>query len=686
MNIKNKIIQELEKKEIPDLDFLSSKEVLEISEELLLEFLEEEKKDFEKKLKLDNSKIDFELFEEESKLNFFWSLLNHFNSTNSNDKLREIIENIEPKLTEFANEVAYSKRFFEMFEYCLENCNLDQEQAKIISDTVKHYKIRWINLSEEKQEELKKISLELSKLTTKFSNNVLDDEKDFIYFLDSDEFLKDFPESDLENAKNLYKEKTKNNPPLTPAFNTKGGEIWYAFDSSASSYTAIMKYCSSSKIRKHFADAHSSFASKWKYDNRENVLKIIELKNKKAEILWYKNYAELSLEFKMAESPKQVIDLLSDLSQKAKIKAQKEIKEIKEFFQLKELNSWDMAYYSRILKEKKYKLDDKKLKEYFEFRNTQNALFDTVNKLYGIEMEKYNPPLAPTFNTKVGENVIEYYKVYKDWKFISYFIWDYFYNENKRSGAWADELRSRFLDKKSIVVNVMGFKKSQNWKTLLTLWEVTTLFHEFGHAIHSMLSKSKYSDLSGFWVEWDFVELPSQIMEKWASSELAIKNVAKHFETWETLSDELFQSLQKLKYFGSWNFILGQTNYWVSDMMFYSWEKFENIEDLDKKYLEKINKLSIFKKEENYKQYCSFSHIFAGGYSAGYYSYIWADIIVEEVWEEFRKNWIYDNKTAQKFYDKILWAGSIKKASKMFQDFKWRWVKIDAFLEANGIK
>ena len=680
MNIKNKIIQELEKKDIPDLAFLSSEEVLNIAEELLLELLEEEKKDFQEKLKIDNSKINFDLFEKESKLNFFWSLINHFNSTNSNDKLRKIIENIESKLTEFWNEVAYSKRYFEMLEYCLENCNLDKEQNKVISDAIKHYKVRWINLSEEKQEQLKKINLELSELSTKFSNNVLDDEKQFEYFLEDDEFLKEFPESDLENARNLYKEKIKNNPPLTPAFNTKGVENWYAFDSSSSSYIAIMKYCSSSKIRKYFADAHSSFASKWKFDNRENVLKIIELKNKKAKILWYKNYAELSLEFKMADSPKQVIDLLSDLSQKAKKKAEKEIEEIKEFFRLKELNSWDMAYYSRILKEKKYKLDDKKLKEYFEFENTKKALFETVKKLYGIEMKPHPNPFL------IGEG-IELYKVYKDWKFISYFIWDYFYNENKRSWAWNVELRDKFKDKKAIFSNNMNFIKSKNWKTLLTLSEVETIFHEFGHAIHWMLSSNrvKYSDL-WYNVEWDFIELPSQIMEKWASSEFTIKNVAKHYKTWETLSDELFEALQKLKYFGTWNFILSQTIYWVTDMMFFSWEKFKNIEDLNKKFLEKVNELSIFKKWDDYKMYCSFSHIFDWAYSAGYYSYMWADIIVEEIWSEFKKNWVYDKKTAQKFYDKILWAGSIKKASEMFKDFMGRWVKIDAFLEANGIK
>jgi peptidyl-dipeptidase Dcp len=232
----------------------------------------------------------------------------------------------------------------------------------------------------------------------------------------------------------------------------------------------------------------------------------------------------------------------------------------------------------------------------------------------------------------------------------------------------------------------MSFVKSKSWKTLLTLWETTTLFHEFGHAIHSMLSKSKYSELSGFWVEWDFVELPSQILEKWASDDLTIGNVAKHYQTWEKLSTDLVEALEKLKYFWTGGFVLWQNTYSVTDMMFYSWKKFNSIEELDNAYLEKINSLSIFQKDKDYKMYCSFSHIFAGWYSAGYYSYMWADILVDEIWAQFKKNWVFDKTTATAFEQKILWAGSINKAKDMFEDFMGRWVSIEAFLEEKGLK
>ena len=373
MTTKQQIINELETHDFPNLKFLFSEEVLNMVPELLEEFLEEEKKDFDEKLKLDNSKISFSIFDEESKMSYFWSILNHFNNVASSDFLRKIIDEFEPKLVEFWNELSYSKRYFEMLVYCSLNCDLDIEQTKIISDSIKWFKVRWINLDKDKQEELKQINKQLSELTTKFSNNVLDDEKQFEYFLEDDEFLKELPESDLQNAKNLAEKKWKK---------------WFAFDSSGSSYLTIMKYCVSSDIRKYFSDIHSSFASNWKYDNRENVLKIINLKNTKSKLLGYENYWELSLEFKMAESPKQVLELLESLSKKAKKKALLEVEEVRDYFDLKQVNAWDMWYYSRILKKEKYNLDDKKLKEYFEFENTKKALFDTVENLYWIVMKQ----------------------------------------------------------------------------------------------------------------------------------------------------------------------------------------------------------------------------------------------------------------------------------------------------------
>ena len=661
MELKEKVIIELERKDFPNLEFLYSEEVLNIAEDILLEFLDEDIVKFNNKLKIDNKDITFDLFEEESNLSFFWGLLNHLTNINSWDKVRSIIENIEPKLNDFYNDISYSKRYFEMFEYCFNNCELNLEQKKIIEDSIRAFKIKWINLEKDKQDELKIIIKKLSELSNKYSNNLLDSEKEFEYTLEDDLFLKELPKSDLTNALDKAKIKWKK---------------WYLFDSSHSSYISILKYCNNSEIRKYFLESHNSFASEWKYDNREIVLHIIKLREKKAKILNYKNYAELSLEFKMAKNPEEVIDLLNDLAIKSKPKALKEVEEIKDFFWLEEINQWDMAYYSRLLKEKKYNLDDKKLKDFFEFENTKKALFETVEKLYWIEMKKID--IKEKYN-----NDIEIYEVYKWEKFISYFMWDYFYNENKRSWAWANELRERFEDKKSIVINNMSFIKSEN--ILLTLSEVETIFHEFWHAIHSMLSKSKYADLTWVQVEWDFVELPSQLLENWSNNTDTIINVAKHYQTWKKIPNDLVESLEKLKYFWTGNFVLWQSIIAITDMMFHSSFEVNNIEELNKKFLNIVNELAIFKKDDKYKMYCSFWHIFDGWYSAWYYSYLWADIIVDEVLVEFKKYWMYDKQIAWKFEKNILWAGSVKKAAEMFEDFMWRGIQIDAFMERKGL-
>ena len=658
-DLKNRVIFELERSDFPNLEFLLSEEVLDEAKNILEDLLEEAKKEFNELLNTSNEDITFEAFSKKSKLSYFRKLLQYLNLVNSNKKIRSVINSFWSKITDFHNEKKYSKRYFDILKYLIEKGGLNEEQEKILNDAIRDFKIRWIELSKEKQEELKIINKRLSKLWTKFSNNVMDSKKEFEYFLETDEFLKELPETDLENARIRAEKKWKK---------------WYLFDASMSSYISIIDYCSDSGIRKYFMDTFNSFASSWKLDNRKIVLEIINLKNKKAKILGYNNYAELSLEHKMADSPEQILDLIIQISEKARAKALDETNEIKDFFNLDKLELWDIFYYSRILREKKYNYDDKKLKEYFEFNNTKQAIFDTVEKLYWLKM------VAIDVDGKHDENV-EIYEVYKDGKLISYFLWDYFYNENKRSWAWASELRKKHNGKIPIVSNTMNFMRSESSDTLLTLWEVITMAHEFGHAIHSMLSKSEYSELTGFWVEWDFIELPSQLLEKWVSERDTIVNIGKHYKTWERIPEDLLENMEKLKHFGKWLQIINQCVYGIVDMMFFSGEYFESVEDLEKFFLENVNKFSIFQRDNNYKMYTSFSHIFSWPYSAGYYWYMWANIIVDEIWVKFKEKWIYDKEFAAEFLDKILWAGSIRSASEMFYDLMWRGVESKAFLK-----
>nr|MDD3720381.1 M3 family metallopeptidase [Candidatus Gracilibacteria bacterium] len=662
MTIKQKILQELQNPKMLDLKFLFSKEVLDVSLEVLQELLDEEKKDFDEILKLTNEKITFETFMDFSKLDLFFSLLNHLQNVKSSDEIRNIIEDFEPKYVDFGNYIAYNKRYYDMIVYCKNNCNLDNEQKRILDLSIKSYEVKGINLEEEKQNRLKEISKRLSELSQKFGNNLLDSEKEFKYVFETDETIKDIPQNELEEAKIKAE---------------KEGKTGYLFDSSPASYMAIMKYCTESDVRKHFFTEKHKFASSGKFDNRKLVLEILKLRDEKSHILGYKNYAELSLVFKMADTPENVIKLIDEVSIKAKDKAETEIVEFKKYFNLADFNPWDLAYYSRIYKEKEFNFDERELKKYFEFDKVLNGLFTIANKLYGIEMREVE---IDSYSSD-----IRFYEVYKEGKLISYFVGDYFYNQDKRSGAWCDNMRPKIEYKGKtyipIVVNVCAFLNQGTGKTLLNFIDVETMFHEFGHALHEMLSKSKYSDLSGFNVEWDFVELPSQLMENWCNEEESLKLFAKHNETGEEIPKSMLETMDKLKKYGTGNFTLRQNEFASLDMHLHSKVVPDNIEKLDDFVLDFINNYGIFKKDKDYKMYASFSHIFDGGYGAGYYSYMWAEIIEAQVWSIFKNKGIFDKETADRFLKTILSAGTTKDASMLFEDFAGVSISPNAFLD-----
>lgn len=659
MTQKEKIIQELKNKKFPDLKFLFSNEVLDMASEILEQELENEKVKFEDFLKLENSSLTFDSFEDESILDYFWSLLNHFESVESSDKVRNIIENFRPKLQDFSNEVAYSKPYFEKLEYVNNTLSLDLEQKRIMDLRIKSYKDRWIDLPIEKQAEIKKINKKLWELSDKFTNNIVDDEKTFEYLITDFELIKDLPKEVLEVAKIAWEE--------------KGG---YIFDSDPTSYSAIMKYCTSQKVRQDFEKASYTTASAWKFDNREIVLELLKLKDAKAKLLWYKNYAELSLKDKMADSPEQVFELLNSVSAKAIKKAELDLKEVKDYFKLDHIETYDLAYYTRILKEEKYSLDEKVLKNYFEFEDVLSYLHRFIENFYSLEIKESS---IESYNSDV-----RVYEIYKEGKLISYYFLDAFYRKWKRPWAWADNLREKeyFPDfGVPVILNVCNFQKANSWKTTLYLRDVETLFHEFWHALHELLSESKYSELSGFWVEWDFVELPSQLLENWVSDKDSLKKLSKHIETWENFSDEIMTKLEKIKTFMTWVFVARQNEFALLDMSLYSSEIPKSTEELDKKILEIVNKYSIFKRGDDYKMYCSFNHIFGWWYAAGYYSYMWAEIIEADVFSRIKEMWMFSPETWEKLLKTIIWQWTRKKATELFFDFMWREVENKAFME-----
>lgn len=662
MNLKQKIINELQFDWFPDLKFLFSEEVLNIAPELLEEFLEIDKQKFEDFLKIENKDLTFESFEDESLLDYFWSLLNHLQGVNNIEKIRKIVEDFRPKLQDFWNYVAYNKDYFDKLVYVEDNLDLDEEQTRIMYLRIKSFKDRWIDLPKEKQDRLKELNKEISKLSDDFSNNIVDDEAEFEYLIIDFEAIKDLPKEVLDITKKNAEEKEK--------------EGWL-FDEDPTSYQAIMKYCHDKKIRWDFARTFYSFASKWKYDNRENILNILKLKKEKADLLGYKSYAELSLNSKMADSPKQVFDLIEWISDKAYIKAEIELNELKTYFNLDKLDSEDLAYYSRIYKEKNYDIDEKELKNYFEFENTIAYLHDVSKEFYWIELKEISSNLED----------IRAYEVYKDWVLISYYFLDAFYRKNKRAWAWADSLREKEYFPKTklpIIVNVCNFQKT-SWKVTLSMRDVETIFHEFWHALHDISSESKYSELAWFWVEWDFVELPSQLLENWVADRESLQKLAKHVDTWEWLSQDMLDKLDSLKTYMSGVFVAKQNEFALLDMILHSIDIPETVEELDKKILEIVNKYSIFLRGEDYKMYCSFGHIFWWAYAAWYYSYMWAEIIEADVFSRIKELGMFDRKVWEKFLNTVLWQWTRKTATELFFDFMWREVDNTAFMERKGL-
>lgn len=667
-NIKSKVLWELKKTGFPNLGFLYSDEVLDIAPNLLEELLEEEKQKFDKKLKTKDSDISFELLNNENiELSLFWNLLDHLNYVNLWDKIEKIIDDFEPKLIEFWNEAAYSKRLYEMHKICRDNCDLGKEQKRIIDEDIKSFERRWIALDKEKQDRLKQLNVELSKLSNDFRNNVTKSKKEFEYLFETEETIKEIPEDVLKVAKQTAEDKWKQG---------------YLFTADPTGFYAVISYCNDEKIRKEFSMKSRKFAASWDFDNRWRVLEILKLKQEKAKLLWYKNYWEFSLSDKMADSPEQIFDLFYWIANKAKQKVWNEMEELKEHFWLKEINSWDVSYYSRIMKEQKYGIKEKELKKYFEYNNTLSYLHELVWKLYWLELKEVD--------VNIYNKDAKVYEVYKDWELISYYLLDAFYNKNKKPWAWANNLRSKKVLTKQgkylpLIINVCNFQKSVDGDTLLTRWDVETLFHEFGHALHLILSESDYSDLSWFTVEWDFIELPSQIHENWVSERESLEKLAKHHKSWDSLSVELLDKLDNLKTYMSWFSTLWQAEFALLDMNLYTWDIPDSIDDLDTKVLDIVNEISYFKRWEEYKMHASFNHIFGWWYSAGYYSYMWAELLEADVFEKIKDMWIFKRETWEFFMKTILWQWSRKKAEDLFKDFMWRDLDNKAFMKRKGL-
>jgi len=604
------------------------------------------------------------------------NILMNINSAETNDAWQQTTEEILPVLNDFYNNIRQNKALFEKIAYVKAHVNPDAlttEQKMLLEKTYKSFIRNGANLNAEQQQKLRSIDQELTRHKLQFNKNVLHETNSFELLITDKKDLEGLPESVIEAANELAKQRDK-----------KG----WLFTLHAPSYIPFMKYIKNRELRRQMALAYGSRSFKHDtFDNRQIVLKIADLRKQRAALLGYKTYAHYVLEERMAEHPDKVLDFLDNLHQAAYPKAQVELQQLKALAKkdgIDRLEKWDIAYYMNILKKQELQLDEQKLKAYFPLDKVLQGVFDIAGKLYGLKFIK-------TERIDTYHPDVQVYEVYdKNDRFTAVFYADFFPRTGKRQGAWMtsykDQWQRNGKDSRPHISIVTNFTKpTATEPSLLSFNEVTTLFHEFGHALHGMLAQSHYPSLSGTNVYWDFVELPSQIMENWAYEKEALDLFARHYQTGEKLPEEDLKNIKKSLQFMEGYATNRQLSFGYLDM---GWHyHFDPNHDKDVSQIEQkhMAKTQILPYHPQNNMSVAFSHIFPGGYAAGYYSYKWAEVLDADAFAYFKEKGIFNPEVAQKF-KALLQAGGTEHPMILYKKFRGREPKVEALIKRAGLK
>lgn len=664
------------------IDFKILKEGIGDYKKALDVMLEEVKSEFEELCGMDIEEVDFENFVEKhlnigEDMGTLYGFLHHLNSACSSEESREIITYFQPKYVAFATKAGMSREIYERLVAVRDKGGLNNQQDRSLELLIRDMEMAGVHLEEEKKAELEKINLRLAELSEKFSNNVLDSRKKFEFEFDNDESLAEMPAQDLAMAKAEAGRRDK-----------KG----WVFTLSPPSMIAVLKYCSDRDVRKKFFDANVQVATEGKDDNRGLVLEILDLRKKKAEVLGFENYAEYVLQARMAESVGDVMEMLESFVGRGRRKGAMEMEELEAFSDQDGIEMWDITYWSRKLKEKKFSIDDREVKKYFELEKVMAGMFEIVGKLYGLSFEKMDVE-------SYHQDVVSYKVVDEDGQILAYFVKDIYARPEKRPGAWCNTFRSpkKLADgsrQVPIVVNVANFGRGEEGQpNLLSHGEVLTLFHEFGHGVHMMLSQNDYLNTGSMSVEWDFVELPSQLMENWCWDSEALGIFAEHVETGEKMPEEMVSSLNATRKFMTGYQMLRQNEFGLLDMKLHTGaignlsegSIDDLVEALDEFCVEHSRQYSLLNVPDYYRMYASFGHIFAGGYAAGYYSYLWAEALEADVFGKFEEEGVLNEKVGREFAERVLKAGASKPGKEMFEDFMGRELDAEALMRKKGL-
>jgi oligopeptidase A len=610
------------------------------------------------------------------KLNRITSIFFNLNAAETDDELQRIAQEVSPLLSEFSNDITLNESLFKRVKSVFDdkkNLDLTPEQEMLLNKRYKSFARNGANLNKTGKTELRKIDAQLSKLSLKFGENVLAETNAFEMHLTKKIEVAGLPESVKEAAHQLAKEKEK-----------KG----WIFTLDYPSYIPFLTYADSRELRKKMAIAAGKKAFQNNdFNNEKNVLDIVKLRYQRANLLGYKSHAHFVLEERMAETPENVIEFSNTLLKKAKPAAEKEFEELenyaKKIGKIDLLQKWDGAYYSEKLKKELFDLDQEILKPYFKLENVIEGVFMIVKKLYDLQFEQ-------VFNIdKYHEDVKTYQVTNTKGDFISVFYADFHPRKGKRNGAWMTSYKSQQIkdgiNERPQVSIVCNFTKpTKTTPSLLTFNEVTTLFHEFGHALHGMLANTNYSSLSGTSVSWDFVELPSQILENWCYEKEALELFAKHYKTGEVLPMKYIEKIKESASFHEGMQTLRQLSFGLLDMKWHGTNP-EEIETIKAFENSAFTHTKLYPDVPENCMSTAFSHIFQGGYAAGYYSYKWAEVLDADAFEYFLEKGIFNKEVATKFKEHILSMGGTEKPMELYKRFRGKEPKPDALLRRAGL-
>ncbi|SDE88919.1 M3 family metallopeptidase [Epilithonimonas hungarica] len=594
----------------------------------------------------------------------------NINSAETNDEIQKIAQEVSPLLTEFSSKISQNEKLFERIKNVYDQkdtLSLNEEQQMLLNETYKGFVRSGALLSEEDKKKLEKISMDLSIKSLQFGQNALASTNAYFKHITNKDELKGIPEAILQQYEEDAKEK---------------GLKGYVITLQYPSYLPAMTYAENRELRKELALANGkkSFDG-GEFDNQNLIKEIVKLRQEKAELLGYKNYADFVLEERMAKSPEKVFEFLNELLDKATPYAQKEIEELKTLAKadgIDDLQSYDHAFYAEKLRKQKFDIDDEELKPYFQLEKVQEAVFGLAGKLFGLEFKEIN-------DVQKYHDDVKTYEITENGNVKALLYADYHPRKGKRAGAWMTSYKNQYKkdgeNSRPHISVVCNFTKpTKDTPSLLTFQEVTTLFHEFGHALHGVLADTQYPNLSGTSVKWDFVELPSQFLENFCYEPEFLKTFAKHYQTGEILPNEKIEKLSQSKSFMEGYQTLRQLGFGLLDMAYHSEVGALENKSVKEFEVEKTAATNLYPSNPETAASPSFSHIFQGGYSAGYYSYKWAEVLDADAFQYFKENGIFNPEIAAK-YKILLSSGGTKDPMELYKNFRGSEPKVESLLK-----